>query len=582
MHPLSSCFISAAFIFVAIAAQNITTTIPSEETDPPKKPGDNDDFEMGGTMVGLTAGVAVLIIGSVVAFLVYQKLSPKVANSSKSRYQNVDGKSAMVLVEMNARGEIAPSVAEEWTSEVYFENNFMVAAEFGANPDKEDYMVIDLVAGAPISTPKARMAPTIPIGAINHQELNYRLKKSESLKVMIEELNGPEAEVVPTSVTFQPKFLQAETTETTDTDEIAPLTIYSRKFSSIPSLRRLSTSVSANSIKAFADLDVLVQKISTPSTPSSIISNLVILRKISETACSSTFECEIKDKTSLRGSIWKKLPPNSVVRTFLTSIHSKSHFENVLSIVTRLQVSPHCVQLYASQADATFVYITKHYPTTLKEFINNPLLQTFNIIKSLCSQLLKAIADFHDLGIAHINLSPESLYVELTDDVPRLIIGDFGMSHLLGGVNNLEPAPSSAIDRRRSSGTPFPCSVSSPSRSKVVNSTNYQFSPPESFSTYSISALNHNQLLQKVDVYAAAMLLLFLVNGENPWKDLSMEEVEIAVTAGQRPDLGNKADFDPLFLSEINNLVQRGSDTDPLRRPATSFMSIQLENSIRQ
>lgn len=206
--------------------------------------------------------------------------------------------------------------------------------------------------------------------------------------------------------------------------------------------------------------------------------------------------------------------------------------------------SPYVLELIDSKEDSDYIFLQLPYLSgfNLKEYRAQNVPTETEII-DIGIDLLKGISDLHKGKITHQDIKPENIFIE---DNGKIKILDFGSARF-----NLSPFSGTARK-------------------------NFKYCSPEQIQaswTGSIELLRIT-IDDRVDVFAAGLILYFLIENKHPFEDFSMPS-EAIVEGRKIPDI-TRNDISPWF----KNAILRMLDSNLLNRPdsQTAISFLQQKN----
>ncbi|HKY38439.1 MAG TPA: protein kinase, partial [Polyangiaceae bacterium] len=172
-------------------------------------------------------------------------------------------------------------------------------------------------------------------------------------------------------------------------------------------------------------------------------------------------------------------------------------------------------------------------------------------------QLASALAAAHELGVIHRDIKPDNLFLHSEHDGSRILkVLDFGVARVVPGISDASPVP-----------------LMLPTDTGIVVGTPRYVSP---------EAARGQRVDHRADLYAAGLVLYFMLAGKGPFDHIKAEQRVLAAHVHDpAPPLASHG-IEGL-TAEVEALVQRLLAKDPVHRFATAReLEAQLATLLQQ
>jgi serine/threonine protein kinase len=222
-----------------------------------------------------------------------------------------------------------------------------------------------------------------------------------------------------------------------------------------------------------------------------------------------------------------------VALKILDGTDHQARFDREARVIAKLD-HPSCVRVLDCGRDDDewrpyIAMVLLEGPTLAKLLVAEGQLSTGRAV-AIARNLLTALAHAHGSGVLHRDLKPENVIVTSRDGVPRAVLIDFGLAHLLDEAGLT-------------------------ARGMCIGSPSYL--APE--------RLAGDQYNARADIYGVGVLLYEMLAGEKPFTGKSTEE--ILVNCRERPALPLRARRKDVSRS-LERVVNRAMVKDPAKRYA--------------
>lgn len=153
-----------------------------------------------------------------------------------------------------------------------------------------------------------------------------------------------------------------------------------------------------------------------------------------------------------------------------------------------------------------------------------PLSDT--LIIHICREVLRGLKYLHARRIIHRDIKPANILLQTGNNLPHILLGDFGVARILDGKEYAE----------------------------TIIGTPYYLAP---------EVVLHEPYSEKCDIWALGVVIYELITGTVPFKGRTLLDVARRITSGEVPPL-------PSPTSALANVVREMLQCNPERRPSAS------------
>jgi eukaryotic-like serine/threonine-protein kinase len=155
-------------------------------------------------------------------------------------------------------------------------------------------------------------------------------------------------------------------------------------------------------------------------------------------------------------------------------------------------------------------------------------------------QLASALSAAHELGVIHRDIKPDNLFLHHAHDGARVLkVLDFGVARVVPGISDASPVP-----------------LALPTDTGIVVGTPRYVSP---------EAARGQRVDNRADIYAAGLVLYFMLAGQGPFDDIKNEQSVLWAHVNNPPPPLTTHGIESL-TSELETVVQRMLAKSPADR----------------
>ena len=199
---------------------------------------------------------------------------------------------------------------------------------------------------------------------------------------------------------------------------------------------------------------------------------------------------------------------------------------------------------YGQTEDGVFYLVMEYLRgETLKERLQRTGHMTPEVAQKIVTQVLKSLAEAHNLGIVHRDLKPENIFLsEMPGEHDFVKVLDFGVAKMMGGDNQADP--NADLSMGATFGTP-------------------RYMAPEQITGQPVAA--------HTDIYALGLIAYELVTGHPAVNGRTPLEIITNQVHHQAPRLP-----DALRMTPIGRLIEGAIVKEPGRRPQHATAALEL------